>query len=145
MRRSAEVVARPRPAFQAVLLGQGALLGSLAVAGLVVAVGSGGVGTVLGFQLGVLHSALLLAVALTSAVSARRAAVARILVPVQMGGFALLFVIGSAVSAGSPRDTALSLNWADHFLHLGLAIIGLTLGLLMAAPWAAGDRELGQD
>lgn len=135
---------RPKQSVRITLIVQGVLLGLLAVAGLVMALRSGGVGDVLGFQLGILHSVVLLAVAVAGVLVAPRLRPTQIFVTAQMAGFALLFVIGSAVGAGVPRDTVLSLNRADHFLHLGLAVIGLTLVMYMAAPWAAGDRELGE-
>ncbi len=136
---------RPHGLVRVVLIGQGVLLGLFAAAGLVVALLSGGTAIMLGFQLTILHSAILLGVAVASAVVAPRLRPTRIFVTAQMAGFALLFVIGSAVAAGVPRDTVLGLNWADHFLHLALAIIALTLALLLGSPWAVGDRELGKD
>lgn len=135
---------RPHPLVRAVLIGQSVPLGLFAVAGLVLALLSGGAATVLGFQLNVLHSAILLGVAVAGVLVAPRLRPTRIFVPIQMAGFALLFVIGSAVGAGVPRDTVLWLNWADHFLHLALAIIGLSMALLLGSPWAVGERDLGE-
>lgn len=127
------------------LIVQGVLLGLLALAGLIVALTSGGPANVLGFRLNVPHSSLLLAVAVAGLLTAKILRWAKVFLPLQMGGFALLFVIGSAVSAGPGGETFLALNAPDLFLHLGLALIALTLGMLLASPWAAGDRELGQE
>lgn len=134
----------PRPA-QIVLVTQALLLGGLAVAGLLVAAGSPtGVAEVAGFQLNTPHSVLLLATAGASALAAVWARVARAMALSQAVVYTLVFLIGTPASAGRPQDSWLALNTSDHFLHLGLALLGGVLGtavLLRPAvlPAAQGD------
>ncbi|MGH3909066.1 MAG: DUF4383 domain-containing protein [Pseudonocardiaceae bacterium] len=115
----------PRNA-QIVLVGQALLLGGLAVAGLSTAAGSPAV--VAGLQLNTPHSVLLLATAGASVLAAVWVRVARAVALTQAVVYTLVFLIGTPASAGRPQDTWLALNTPDHFLHLGLALLGGVLG-----------------
>lgn len=131
-----------------VLAVQALLLGALAVAGLLAAANSPtGVGVVAGFELNIPHSVLLLVTAGTSALAAGWARVARALAVIQTIGYTLIFLIGTSISAGSARDTWLQLNTADHFLHLGLAILGGLLGtvLLVQPAVIPGASEIATE
>lgn len=120
------------------LLIQAVVIGGLATTGLVMASRSPtGVSTVVGFQLNLPHSVLLLGTAVMSALAASWTPISRAWAVIQATGFTLLFLIGSASSAGRPQDTWLGLNAADNFLHLGLALLGGVLGTAMLVRPAA--------
>lgn len=86
----------------------------------------------LGFRLNPLHSLLLTVVGLLSAATFLRPAMLPRFLTGQIVLFLILFLYGSATSAGSPRVTFLNLNAADNFLHAGLCALGLALGMSIA-------------
>lgn len=131
---------RPKWGVRIVLLTQALLLGGLAAAGLLMATTApAGVGEVAGFELNVPHSLLLLATAGASVLATLRARLALGWTLVQAATYTLMFLIGTAQSAGRPQDTWLALNTPDHFLHLGLAVLGgvLTTVVLVWPPTPA--------
>lgn len=121
-----------------VLVVQALLIAGLAVAGLIAAVGSPtGVGHIAGFSLNIPHSVLLLATAGASVLAVvwwSRAG--RLWAMAQAALYTLVYVIGAAASTGHSQDTWLQLNTPDHFLHLGLAIIGGVLSPALFWPTA---------
>ncbi|MDQ3764325.1 MAG: DUF4383 domain-containing protein [Actinomycetota bacterium] len=84
-----------------------------------------------GFSLNTPHSVLLVATAGASVLAILWTRVGRAWALIQAAGYGLAFLIGTAVSAGRPQDTWLALNTPDHFLHLGLALLGGVLGLVL--------------
>ena len=123
-----------------VLVAQALLLSGFAVAGLVAAADSPtGVGHVAGFSLNTPHSVLLLATAGASVLAVLWSRIGRSWAMVQATLYTLAFVIGSAASAGLPQDTWLALNTPDHFLHLGLAVLGGVLSTALFWPVAPDD------
>ncbi|HEX2300970.1 MAG TPA: DUF4383 domain-containing protein [Pseudonocardiaceae bacterium] len=117
---------------------QAVMLGVLATTGLIAASRSAaGVTTIAGFELNPPHSVLLLGTAVLSALAVVWSRMSRAWAVVQAIGFTLLFLIGSASSAGSPQDTWLALNGPDNFLHLGLAVAGGVLGTVLLIQPAA--------
>jgi hypothetical protein len=124
-----------------VLVVQALVLSGLAVAGLLAAAGSPtGVGHVAGFWLNTPHSVLLLATAGASVLAALWSRVGRIWAMVQATIYTLAFIIGTATSAGRPQDTWLALNTSDHFLHLGLALLGGVLSTALFWPVTPDDH-----
>lgn len=134
-----------------ILVVQALLVGGLAVAGLFAAAAApGGVAMLAGFELNVAHSTLLLVTAGASALAAGWRRVARAWALTQAVCYTVAFLIGTAVSAGQVRDTWLSLNAADHFLHLGLALLGGLLASVMLVqpvflPEAAEEAAEGRE
>jgi hypothetical protein len=124
-----------------VLVVQALLLSGLAVAGLLAVAGSPiGAAHVAGFLLNIPHCVLLLATAAASALAALRSRYGRIWAMLQATFYALAYVIGTAISAGSPQDTWLALNTPDHFLHLGLALLGGVLSPALFWPAIRDDH-----
>jgi hypothetical protein len=122
-----------------VLVVQALLIAVLAVAGLLAAAGSPtGVGHVAWFSMNTPHSLLLLAMAAGSVVAAAWARIGRFWAMVQAAIYTLAFVIGAAASTGHSQDTWLRLNTADHFLHLGLALVNGVLIPTMFWPSLPG-------
>lgn len=124
-----------------VLVVQAVLLSGLAVAGLLTTVASPtGVGHVVGLSLNTPHSVLLLATAVASVLAALWTRVGRIWTMVQAILYTVVFVIGTASSAGRPQDTWLALSTPDHFLHLALALLGGVLSTSLFWPATSNDR-----
>ncbi|MQA16817.1 MAG: DUF4383 domain-containing protein [Pseudonocardiaceae bacterium] len=129
---------------QLILVGQGLLLGAFAVASLVTVLAADGPpASVLGVSMNIWHSVLLLATALLGALAAPWQQASRAWVGLQAAAFTILFVIGSAESAGPRGDTWLALDPVSNFLHLALAVIAIATGMRIAGPWLAGNRDLG--
>lgn len=127
-----------------VLVVQALLMGVLAVAGLLAAANSPtGVGHVAWFTMNIPHSLLLLAMAAASVIAAAWARVGRFWAMAQAGIYTLAFVIGTAASNGHSQDTWLRLNTADHFLHLGLALVnGMLIPTLFWPTLPGGSAPL---
>lgn len=123
------------------LIVQALLIAGLAVAGLLTASGSPtGMSDIAGFSLNVPHSLLLLATAGASVLAALWSRIGRPWAMAQAGLYTLVFVIATAASTGDSQDTWLKLNTPDHFLHLGLAIIGGVLIPTLFWPIAPGTH-----
>jgi hypothetical protein len=127
-----------------VLVGQALLITVLAVAGLLAAAGSPtGVGHVAWFTVNTPHSLLLLALAAVSVVAAAWVRIGRFWAMAQAGIYTLVFVIAGAASTGYSQDTWLRLNTADHFLHLGLALVnGVLIPTLFWPTLPGGSAPL---
>lgn len=123
-----------------VLVVQALLIAVLAVAGLLAAAGSPtGVGHIAGFTVNTPHGLLLLAMAAGSVIAAVWAHIGRFWAMTQAGIYTLAFVITTAASTGHSQDTWLRLNTADHFLHLGLALLNGVLIPTLFWPTRPGD------
>lgn len=110
---------------------QGVLLVALGLGGVVINGRSPVTATpeiyVLGFQLNTLHSAVLLISGLAAvATLVWRSLLMKYLVT-QGIVYLMLFVYGTAVSAGSPRESFFNLNSADNFLHAGLSTFAFVI------------------
>ncbi|MDQ3904001.1 MAG: hypothetical protein M3300_00770 [Actinomycetota bacterium] len=124
-----------------VLIVQALLIAVLAVAGLLAVAGSPtDVGRVVGFTFTVPHSVLLLALAAVSVLAALGSRLGRFWAMTQAGIYTLLFVIATAASTGHSQDTWLRLNTADHFLHLGLALLNGVMIPTLFWPTAPGKN-----
>lgn len=124
---------RAHGSVRGVFVAQGVLVGALGVAGVTIAMVSGDQGQVLGFQLNVLHSAILIAAAVAGATATARRRAMRFWIALQTLGFLVLYVAGTASSAGPDTETMLDLNAADNFLHLGLVLVAVLAGALQFA------------
>lgn len=128
-----------------VMVMQALLVAGLAVAGLFVAAGSPtGVGHIAGFSLNIPHSLLLLATAGASLLAALWSRIGRLWAMAQAALYTLVYVIGTAASTGHSQDTWLRLNTPDHFLHLGLALVGGVLIPTLFWPTAPDSHSLGR-
>ncbi|HEV7828622.1 MAG TPA: DUF4383 domain-containing protein [Pseudonocardiaceae bacterium] len=128
-----------------VLVVQALLLSALALAGILAAAGSPtGVGHVAGFSLNTPHSVLLLATGVVSGFTALWSRIGRRWAMIQAVLYTLAFVIGTAPSNGRSQDTWLALNTPDHFLHLGLALLGGVLSTALFWPALSGDRAVSR-
>jgi hypothetical protein len=108
-----------------VLVVQALLLSALAVAGLLTAAGSPThVGHFASFTLSIPHSLLLLATAGASVLAGGWIRIGRLWAMAQAALYTLIYVVGTAASMGDTQDTWLRLNTPDHFLHMGLALLG---------------------
>lgn len=126
-----------------VLVVQALLIAVLAVAGLLAAAGSPtGVGHVAWFSMNIPHSLLLLAMAAGCVLAAVWARIGRFWAMAQAAIYTMAFVIGAAASTGHSQDTWLRLNTADHFLHLGLALVNGVLIPTLFWPTAPGSAPL---
>lgn len=140
---------RPDRAGRLILLAQALSVGAFAVMGLDSArVAPAGVGTVAGFTVNVPHGVLLLVTALGGVAAALWSRISRLWVSSQAVAFTLLFVVGAAGSLGGAPHSWLALNGPDHFLHLGLAVLGgvlatslLSRPALVAEPASASDER----
>jgi hypothetical protein len=118
-----------------VLIGQALLITGLAVAGLLTATRSpAGVSHVAGFSFSIPHSLLLLATAGASMLAALWSRIGRYWAMAQAALYTLIYVIATAASTGHSQDTWLRLNTPDHFLHLGLALVGGVLSPTLFWP-----------
>jgi hypothetical protein len=125
-----------------VLMVQAPLLSALGLAGFLAAASSPtGVGHVAGFALNTPHSGLLLATGVVSGLTALWRRIGRRWAIIQAILYMLVFVIGTAPSNGRSEDTWLALNTPDHFLHLGLALLGGVLSTALFWP-AAPDHAM---
>jgi hypothetical protein len=116
---------------------QALLIGALAIAGLIAAPASPtGVGHVASFSMNTPHSLLLLATAGASVLAALRSRIGRWWAMVQTGVYTVVFLVATAASTGHSQDTWLKLNTSDHFLHLGLALLGGVLSTALFWPTA---------
>jgi hypothetical protein len=103
-----------------------------------------GIAAVFGFTLNAPHSVLLLATAAASTLAAMWGRVSRMWALTQATAYTLIFVIGAAGSMGGAPHTWLALNGPDHFLHLGLAVLGGLLGTaLLARPAVLAEADEG--
>jgi hypothetical protein len=124
-----------------VLVMQALLLSALGLTGFLAAASSPtGVGHVAGFALNTPHSGLLLATGVVSGLTALWRRIGRRWAIMQAILYTLVFVIGTAPSNGRSEDTWLALNTPDHFLHLGLALLGGVLSTALFWP-AAPDHS----
>lgn len=136
---------RPHPGVQVILALQAVILAGFALASLsVIFTTTGTVAEVIVFRMNILHSAILLAVAVLSGVALLHVRIARMWISAQTAGFMLLFIVGTALSANRPQDTRLALDAAGNLGHLTLGLIGLTLLLFVAGPWLTGNRVPGK-
>lgn len=131
-RNDGAVPERVHGSVRGVFVAQGVLVGALGVAGVTIVV-SGEQGQVLGFQLNILHSAILIAAAVAGATATARRRTMRFWIALQTLGFLVLYVAGTASSAGPDTETMLDLNAADNFLHLGLVLVAVLAGALQFA------------
>lgn len=140
-RTDAAVTQRAHGAVCGVFVAQGVAVGALGVAGVIIAAVSGERALVLGFQLNVLHSAILIAAAVLGAVATARRRTMRFWVALQALGFLVLYVVGTGASAGPSSGTTLGLNAADNFLHLGLVLVAVLAAALQYALSATSDQR----
>lgn len=140
---------RPDRVGRTILVVQAVIIGVLAVLGLVFAADSPtGVASVAGFTVNVPHGVLLLLTAAGSALAAAWARIGRFWALTQATAYTLIFVIGAAGSLSGAPHSWLALNGADHFLHLGLAVLGGVLGtalLTRPAVMAESNDGLGDE
>lgn len=93
---------------------------------------------VLGFQMNLAHSVVVLVTGFLALAAMFWRTMLRKYLIAQLVVYLVLFLYGTAESAGSPRETFLNLNSADNFLHAGLCAFALILWLLIAL---SPDRE----
>ena len=128
---------RTRHSGRIIFVVQALLIGALAIAGLIAAAASPtGVGHVASFSMNTPHSVLLLATAGASVLAVLRSRIGRLWAMAQAGVYAVVFLVGTAASTGHSQDTWLKLNTSDHFLHMGLALLGGVLSTALFWPTA---------
>ena len=128
---------RTRHSGRIIFVVQALLIGALAIAGLITAATSPtGVGHVASFSMNTPHSVLLLATATASLLAVLRSRIGRFWAMIQAGVYTVVFLVGTAASTGHSQDTWLRLNTSDHFLHLGLALLGGVLSTALFWPTA---------
>jgi hypothetical protein len=128
---------RTRHSGRIIFVVQALLIGALAIAGLIAAATSPtGVGHVASFSMNTPHSVLLLATAGASLLAVLRSRIGRFWAMIQAGVYTVVFLVGTAASTGHSQDTWLKLNTSDHFLHLGLALLGGVLSTGLFWPTA---------
>lgn len=121
---------------------QSAVLGLLAIPGLILAVrANDGVGTVLGFQFNMAHAVVLLVAATAGATAAGLGRWMGMWLTTQFTAFFWIYAIGVVKVAGPAGSDQLALNTADNFLHLTLAMIGAGVGMVSAGPWLGESPE----
>jgi hypothetical protein len=128
-----------------VLMVQALLLTGLAVAGLLTVAGSPtGVSQIAGLSMTTPHSVLLLVTAGASVLAALWSRIGRLWAMAQAVVYTVVFVVATGASTGDSQDTWLRLNAPDHFLHLGLALVGGVLIPTMFWPTAPGTHKPAQ-
>jgi hypothetical protein len=98
--------------------------------------------TLLGFELNPLHNLVHLAIGVAGIVMSRTLRTARTFGWVLAGVFGVVFLYG-LVAVGNPSINFLSLNWADNWLHLITALIGLLIALLPTTVRTPGRTTAG--
>lgn len=98
--------------------------------------------TLLGFELNPLHNLVHLAIGVAGIVMSRTLRTARTFGWVLAVVFGLTFIYG-LFAVGNPSINFLSLNWADNWLHLISALVGLLIALLPTTVRTPGRTTAG--
>lgn len=98
--------------------------------------------TLLGFELNPLHNLVHLAIGVAGILMSRTLRTARTYGWLLAVVFGATFVYG-LFAVGNPSINFLSLNWADNWLHLVTALVGLLIALLPTRLRTAGRTTAG--